>query len=89
MHWGLTSHVYYPQLDLEYVLVIHVLKNRSKDVNPVYKELRECLNKLIHALAVGCGIPEGRLFAFLLNNSDHSSSRWYARLEDPGPWQVV
>ncbi len=27
------------ELDLGYVLVIHKLKNRSRDVNPVYKEL--------------------------------------------------
>ncbi len=26
-------------LDLGYVLVIHKLKNRSRNVNPVYKEL--------------------------------------------------
>ncbi len=30
------------EMDLWYVLVIHKLKNRSRNINPVYKELRAC-----------------------------------------------
>ncbi len=40
------------ELDLGYVLVIHKLKNISRDVNPVYEELRQPISLLWSFLIV-------------------------------------
>ncbi len=41
------------ELDLGYVLVIHKLKNRSRDVNPVYKELIHNLQWILSGQSLG------------------------------------